>query len=80
MPVAKIAVSLERKTLKELDGLVKRGVFPSRSRAIQEALEAQIGRLGRGRLAAECAKLDPQEERKVAEEGMEYESEEWPEY
>ncbi len=80
MPVAKIAVSLDQKILRRLDGLVRNGFFPSRSKAIQTALESQLSRLDRSRLALECAKLDPAQERKLAEEGMEHEVEQWPEY
>jgi hypothetical protein len=34
----------------------------------------------RSRLARECAKLDPVEEKAVAEEGMAVELAQWPEY
>jgi Arc/MetJ-type ribon-helix-helix transcriptional regulator len=80
MPVAKIAVSLDERVVRKLDGLVRKGLFPSRSKAIQDALETQLNRLDRSRLATECAKLDSAVERAVAEEGMAYEVEQWPEY
>lgn len=80
MPVAKIAVSLDQKVVHRLDGLVRKGVFPNRSKAIQAALESQLSRLDRSRLALECAKLDPRKERELAEEGMGHEVEQWPEY
>jgi Arc/MetJ-type ribon-helix-helix transcriptional regulator len=80
MASAKIAVSLERGTLERLDRLVAQGLFPSRSRAIQEALEDRLARLRRDRLARECAKLDPDEEIALAEHGLEAEVEQWPEY
>ena len=80
MSVAKIAISLDERVVRRLDGLVRKGVFPSRSKAIQEALENQLGRLDRSRLAVECSKLDPSQERAVAEEGIHYEVEQWPEY
>ena len=80
MPVAKIAVSIDQKVVHRLDGLVRKGLFPSRSKAIQEALECQLSRLDRSRLAVECAKLDRKQERAVAEEGMGIEVEQWPEY
>ncbi len=80
MPVAKIAVSLDERVVRKLDGLVRKGIFPSRSKAIQEALETQLGRMDRSRLATECAKLDSGVERAIAEEGMGYEVEQWPEY
>ena len=80
MPVAKIAVSLDQKVVHRLDGLVRKGLFPNRSKAIQAALESQLSRLDRSRLALECAKLDPRKERELAEEGMGHEVEQWPEY
>lgn len=80
MSTAKIAVSLDPKVLIRLDRLVKAGLFPSRSRAIQEALEERLARLDRGRLGRECAKLDAAAERAIAEEGLHSEIETWPEY
>ncbi len=80
MARAKIAVSLNKETVERLDRLVVKGVYPSRSRAIQEALEERLARLSRNRLAKECAKLDPGYEAALAEEGMGAEVEQWPEY
>lgn len=80
MPVAKIAVSIDEKVVRRLDGLVRKGLFPSRSKAIQQALENQMSKLDRSRLAVECAKLNASQERKLAEEGMHLEVEQWPEY
>ena len=37
MKTAKVAISINKKTLKRLDHLVRKQVFPSRSRAIQFA-------------------------------------------
>ena len=62
-----------------LDQLVKDRVFPSRSRAIQDAVEEKLKRLERSRLARECSMLDPTEERAIADEGMSEELERWPE-
>ncbi len=78
MPKSKIAISLEEETLRRVDRLVKNHVFPSRSKAIEEALTDKLERLERRRLARECALLDPQEERALAEEGLGGAS--WPEY
>jgi Arc/MetJ-type ribon-helix-helix transcriptional regulator len=80
MSVAKIAVSIDQKVVQKLDVWVRKGMFPSRSRAIQEALELQLHKLDRNRLARECAKLDAGYERELAEEGLKYEVEQWPEY
>lgn len=80
MPVAKIAVSIDQKVVHRLDGLVRKGLFPNRSKAIQQALENQLSKLDRSRLAMECSKLNAKEERTLAEEGMGLEVEQWPEY
>jgi metal-responsive CopG/Arc/MetJ family transcriptional regulator len=80
MRTAKVAITLEQATLAELDRLVRARVFPSRSRAIQEAVQDKLERMGRSRLARECAKLDPTEEKALAEEGLSEERAEWPEY
>jgi len=77
---AKVAISLDEKTLNRLDRLVKSHVFPNRSQAIQEAVEEKISRLDRSRLARECAKVDPAFEKALAEEGLSTELGEWPEY
>jgi metal-responsive CopG/Arc/MetJ family transcriptional regulator len=65
---AEIAISLDAELLGRLDGLVRRRVFPSRSRAIQATVEEKIARLERTRLAREGAKLDPIREAALAEE------------
>lgn len=80
MPRSKVAVSLDERALERVDRLVREGVFPSRSRAIEAALEEKLERLERTRLARECAKLDPAEERALAEEGMSEELAAWPAY
>ena len=43
-------------------------------------MREKIARLKRRRLAEECAKLDPEYERSLAEEGMSAELAQWPEY
>ena len=80
MGMAKVAISIEQSTLEQLDELVKSKVFPSRSRAIQEAVEEKLSRLKGTRLAQECAKLDPKAEQETAEEGLSEEMKQWPEY
>jgi len=77
---SKVAISLDSDTLERLDRLVRRKVFPSRSQAIQEAVNEKLGRLDRIRLARECAKLNPRLEKALAEEGMAQELNSWPEY
>ncbi len=80
MARAKVAISLDENTLNRLDRLVKAHQFPSRSQAIQEAVEEKISRLDRSRLARECAKLDPAIEKVLAEEGLSDDLAKWPEY
>jgi metal-responsive CopG/Arc/MetJ family transcriptional regulator len=75
-----VAVTIEQDLLERLDRLVRSRRFPSRSRAISEAVAEKLARMDRGRLAEECAKLDRDEERALAEEGMSAEADAWPEY
>lgn len=77
---AKIAITLEASTLKELDDLVGRRAFSNRSQAIQKAVVEKLERLSHSRLARECNKLDPAFEKALAEEGMSEDLGEWPEY
>lgn len=80
MSSAKIAITIDRKILTRLDRLVKERQYPSRSRAVQEALRDKLERLDRTRLARECAKLDRVEEQRLAEEGLAEDLKQWPEY
>ena len=80
MAASKIAITLDNDMLKRLDILVKSRFFPNRSKAIQEAVSEKLTRLEKSRLAQECAKLDPDFEQSLAEEGFSSELEEWPEY
>jgi metal-responsive CopG/Arc/MetJ family transcriptional regulator len=80
MSSTKVAITLDAKLLKRVDRLVAAKEFPSRSRAIQIALQAQVDRFDRTRLARECAKLDRKEERSLAEEGAAKDLAEWPEF
>ena len=79
MRTAKVAISLDRRTLTQVDRLVRRGVFPSRSRLVQDSIEDKLRRIDGTRLARECAKLDRRLERALAEEGLEPVAE-WPPY
>lgn len=80
MRKAKIAIGIEVPTLERVDRLVEVRVFANRSRAIETAVGETLERLERGRLARECAKLDPVFERALAEEGVAEALGEWPEY
>lgn len=80
MSSTKVAITIDSKTLEKVDALVARKVFPNRSRAISVAVAEKLERLGRGRLASECAKLDPKQEQAMADEGLNADTERWPEY
>jgi Arc/MetJ-type ribon-helix-helix transcriptional regulator len=59
----KIAITMEEPTLRRLDRLVEKQVFANRSQAIEVAVAEKVERLEQGRLARECARLDPEFER-----------------
>lgn len=80
MAATKVAVTIDSSLLAELDRLVAQQVFPNRSKAIQEALSDKLTRMRRRRLAQESAKLSIAEEQAFAEEGMQQDMEQWPEY
>jgi Arc/MetJ-type ribon-helix-helix transcriptional regulator len=80
MAKTKLAVTLDAGLVEELDHLVAERRFPNRSQAIEVAVSEKIERLARTRLARECAKLDPREERALAEEGLAGSRDTWPEY
>lgn len=80
MSRSKIAITLDEGMLDHLDHLVASRVFPNRSCAIQQAVAEKLKRLERTRLARECAKLNPEFEKALAEEGITGELTEWPEY
>lgn len=80
MAKRKVAVTLNNELVEELDELIAQRRFPNRSQAIEAALAEKLARLARTRLAREAAKLDPDEEKALAEEGMGAELATWPEY
>jgi metal-responsive CopG/Arc/MetJ family transcriptional regulator len=80
MSKEKIAITLDKRSISELDRLVEEKVFQSRSQVIQEAVGEKLRRLKKTRLAAESAKLNPTVERALAEEGLAVDVTEWPEY
>ena len=80
MGKSKVAITLEDGLLGRLDELVAQKRFPSRSRAVEEAVEEKLSRVDRSRLARECAKLDPILEQQIADEGLSEDLAEWQEY
>ena len=80
MGKAKIAITLDEKIVNRIDRLVQKKAFSNRSQAIEEALQEKLARLDKSRLARESAKLDPEYERALTEEGIAQDSTEWPEF
>ncbi|HEY7315823.1 MAG TPA: ribbon-helix-helix domain-containing protein [Gemmataceae bacterium] len=80
MRTVKIAVTIEKELLVQLDQLVEAHHFPNRSRAVQEAIRDKLQRLKRGRLARESAKLDRAFEQALADEGLTEDHDQWPAY
>jgi metal-responsive CopG/Arc/MetJ family transcriptional regulator len=80
MPVDKIAITLDRDLVEEIDRRVKSGLYRNRSRAIEEAGREKLDRHRRRRLSVEARKLNRKEERALAEEGMSGEGSTSPEY
>lgn len=80
MSKEKIAITLEGRFVGELDRLVDRQVFKSRSQAIEEAVREKLQRMKRSRLAEESARLEPAIERALSEEGFSEDMKQWPEY
>ena len=76
----KIAITLDERFISELDRLVDKHVFQSRSQAIQEAVSEKLMRMKRTRLAEESAKLEPALERAISDEGLTEDMKQWPEY
>jgi len=80
MSKEKIAITLDERFVGELDRLVDKHVFQSRSQAIQEAVSEKLLRMKRTRLAEESAKLETVSERKIADEGLTEDMRQWPVY
>jgi Arc/MetJ-type ribon-helix-helix transcriptional regulator len=68
--VQKIAVTLDQKTVADLDRWVSEGKYRNLSRALQSAANLLNEREKRTRLMRELAKIDPREERQLAELGI----------
>ncbi len=75
---AKITIDLNPTLLARLDGLVTEEKFPSRSLAVESAIEEKLERLEQTRLAGECAKIDSAFEKAMSSEGLEDDLAAWP--
>ncbi|MCX6563107.1 MAG: ribbon-helix-helix domain-containing protein [Candidatus Aminicenantes bacterium] len=80
MSKAKIAITLRKDLLEEIDRLVEEGMFMNRSQTIEAAVEAKLAQLLKTRLFQESRKLDPAEEKELAEESLPMDETEWPKY
>jgi metal-responsive CopG/Arc/MetJ family transcriptional regulator len=80
MAKIKIAITMKKDILEDIDGLVQDRTFANRSQAIGAAAQAMIERHRKTRLGRECRKLDKAAEQRLAEEGWSRDIEEWPEY
>lgn len=80
MAKTKVTLTLDAALLDEVDHLVARQQFRNRSQAVEAALADKLRRLARTRLARECARLDPAEEKRMADEGLTDALDSWPEY
>ena len=80
MGSAKVAITINEELLTQIDRWVEEGRYPNRSQAIQAAVREKLERARRRRLVEGATKLDPQEERALAEEGFAAGSETWPAY
>lgn len=80
MSVAKIAITINKTLLSQIDRMVHDHTYPTRSKAFQDAISEKIVRDKRTRLANECNKLDAKKEQTMAEEGLLSEVSQWPEY
>lgn len=80
MARAKLAITLDQQTVAEVDNLVRRRIFPNRSRIIELAVREKLDRMGKNRLAEQCALLDPSFEKALAEEGLGEDLDQWPAY
>jgi metal-responsive CopG/Arc/MetJ family transcriptional regulator len=80
MPKTKVAVTVDAALLERVDELVHQRRFANRSQAVERALAETLERQARTRLARESAKLDPREEKALADEGLGGSLDTWPEY
>ena len=70
MPSMKIFVTLAPETVRQIDALIAQRSFLDRSHVAETAVREKLQQLAEGRLARECAKLNPSEEKALAEEGF----------
>jgi Arc/MetJ-type ribon-helix-helix transcriptional regulator len=80
MPKTKVALTLDADLIDQVDALVAKQRFRNRSQAVEAGFSDKLRRLARTRLAREAAKLNPGEEKRLADEGLIDALDAWPEY
>jgi metal-responsive CopG/Arc/MetJ family transcriptional regulator len=80
MAKTKVALTIDADLISQVDRLVAERRFRNRSQAVEAALADKLARLARTRLARESAKLNPIEEKRLADEGLADALNAWPEY
>ena len=75
-----ITITVDDAVLETLDRLVEDAVYPDRDLAIQEAVKHRFSRVDDAIFERELAKIDPEFERQMSEEGLAQDLLEWPEY
>ena len=75
---SKIAITVSPLVLNRLDAWVQNEHYATRSKTIEQAVEAQLQRLERTRLSDECALLDADEEQAMADVGLVLYTAAWP--
>ena len=78
--MAKIAITIDAGLLQRLDLLVEQKHFKNRSQAFQQLIQKEVQILEHDSLAVECCKLDITAEQELADEGLDMELNEWPDY
>ena len=73
-------MTIDADLLNQVDALVSQQKFRNRSQASEAALADKLLRLARTRLAREAAKLNPDQEKRLADEGLADALDLWPEY
>ena len=80
MPKDKVAITVEKDILRELDLMVKEKNIPSRSKAIEEAISQLIENWRKNRLYEQLRNLDVEAEKAEAEASVDAVNEAWQKY
>ena len=75
-----VTLTLDDSVIESIDKLVENSVYPNRSMAIRKAVERKFKRIDDAAFERELAKMDPEFERRMAEEFLPMYPSEWTEY